>query len=136
MYFSPRENAFYPEEFLESYEQANSLPDDLIFVGGEIFSMFTAVPPEGKIRGVVDGMPCWVDMPSPSPEQQKISAEQKKDALIDEARAVISIWQTELLLGTISDDDKSSLIKWIAYIKALQEVDISHAPDVNWPEVP
>ncbi|HAV8470759.1 TPA: tail fiber assembly protein, partial [Escherichia coli] len=45
-------------------------------------------------------------------------------------------WQTELQLGIISDDDKASLINWLSYIKDIQAVDTSSAPDINWPESP
>lgn len=63
-------------------------------------------------------------------------AEQQKAALLAEAQATISIWQTELQLGIISDDDKASLISWLSYIKGLQAVDTDAAPDINWPVVP
>lgn len=64
------------------------------------------------------------------------AAEQKKAALLVEAQATISLWQTELQLGIISDDDKASLIAWMNYIKSVQAVDTSAAPDINWPEKP
>ncbi|MCM7155143.1 tail fiber assembly protein [Enterobacter roggenkampii] len=64
------------------------------------------------------------------------AAEQKKAALLVEAQATISLWQTELQLDIISDEDKASLIAWMSYIKAVQAVDTSAAPDINWPEKP
>lgn len=64
------------------------------------------------------------------------AAEQQKAALLAEAQATISLWQTELQLGIISDEDKASLIAWMNYIKAVQAVDTSTAPDINWPEKP
>ncbi|QLR26223.1 MULTISPECIES: tail fiber assembly protein [unclassified Citrobacter] len=64
------------------------------------------------------------------------AAEQQKAALLAEAQATISFWQTELQLGIISDEDKASLIAWMNYIKAVQAVDTSGAPDINWPEKP
>lgn len=63
-------------------------------------------------------------------------AEQQKAALLLEAQATISIWQTELQLGIISDEDKASLIAWMNYIKAVQAVDTSKAPDIIWPDKP
>ncbi|HBA8350087.1 TPA: tail fiber assembly protein, partial [Escherichia coli] len=36
----------------------------------------------------------------------------------------------------ISDGDKESLIAWVQYIKAVQAVDTSTAPDITWPEIP
>lgn len=64
------------------------------------------------------------------------AADQKKAALLAAARSTISLWQTELQLGIISDDDKASLISWLSYIKNLQVVDTSTAPDINWPAPP
>ena len=64
------------------------------------------------------------------------AAEQKKSALLLGAQATISLWQTELQLGIISDEDKASLIAWMNYIKAVQVVDTSKAPDITWPGKP
>lgn len=64
------------------------------------------------------------------------AAEQQKAALLLEAQATISLWQTELQLGIISDEDKASLIAWMNYIKAVQAVDISKAPGITWPDKP
>lgn len=64
------------------------------------------------------------------------AAEQQKAALLVDAQATISPWQAELQLGIISDEDKASLIAWMNYIKAVQAVDTSAAPDINWPEKP
>ncbi|HCN9179094.1 TPA: tail fiber assembly protein [Escherichia coli] len=64
------------------------------------------------------------------------AAEQQKTARLLEAQETISLWQTELQLGIISDDDKASLISWLSYIKALQTVDTDAASDINWPISP
>jgi len=63
-------------------------------------------------------------------------AEQKKTQLLSEAKNTISLWQTELQLGIISDDDKARLIAWLQYIRLLQAVDTVTAPDINWPQQP
>lgn len=64
------------------------------------------------------------------------AAEQQKAALLAEAQTTISLWQTELQLGIISDEDKASLIAWMNYIKAVQAVDTSKAPKITWPDKP
>ena len=64
------------------------------------------------------------------------AAEQQKAALLLEGKATIGLWQTELQLGIISDEDKASLIAWVNYIKAVQAVDTSTAPGITWPEKP
>lgn len=61
-YFSPSKNSFYPSEFFSAYEEAGTLPEDLVEVSEEIFNEYILQPPEGKIRGVVGGMPAWVDV--------------------------------------------------------------------------
>lgn len=64
------------------------------------------------------------------------SAARQKSALISEANGVTQAWQTQLLLGIITDEDKSILIRWMKYIQRLQATDITNAPMVNWPEKP
>ncbi|TLU69599.1 tail fiber assembly protein [Enterobacter sp. MF024] len=64
------------------------------------------------------------------------AAERHRAALLIEAQATIGFWQTELQLGVISDGDKASLIAWMNYIKAVQAVDTSNAPDITWPDKP
>ncbi len=64
------------------------------------------------------------------------AAEQQKAALLLEAQATIRLWQTELQLGIISDEDKARLIAWMNYIRAVQAVDTSKAPDITWPDKP
>lgn len=64
------------------------------------------------------------------------AAEQQKAHLLKAANSKISLWQTELQLGIISDDDKASLIAWIGYIKAVTATDTSTTPDIEWPVQP
>ncbi|EFN8263350.1 tail fiber assembly protein [Escherichia coli] len=78
----------------------------------------------------------WVTDKDAQKNGQVKEAEQKKSALLSEAQSAISLWQTELQLGIISDDDKASLIAWMKYIQALNAIDTSTAPDIEWPERP
>ncbi|WP_315707539.1 tail fiber assembly protein [Brenneria uluponensis] len=64
------------------------------------------------------------------------AAEQKKSALLTEAQGRILNWQTDLLLGIISDSDKNNLMAWRIYMKNLESIDINHAPDIVWPDHP
>lgn len=64
------------------------------------------------------------------------AAEQQKAALLAEAQTTISLWQTELQLGIISDEDKVTLINWLTYIKLLQAVETSTVPYISWPPAP
>ncbi|CAH6661969.1 tail fiber assembly protein [Pseudocitrobacter vendiensis] len=136
-WFSPENNAFYPVALKNDYLIAGTLPDDLIEVSDNVFMEYSGTPPEGKVRGVAeDGYPIWVYLPPLTPEEEAEAAAQRKAALLAEAQGAISIWQTELQLGIISEDDKASLISWLAYIKELQTVDTDAAPNINWPTAP
>ncbi|MEY5158749.1 tail fiber assembly protein, partial [Salmonella enterica subsp. enterica serovar Corvallis] len=69
-------------------------------------------------------------------------AETTRQKLLDAANSTIADWRTELALGEISDDDKASLTKWMAYIRALKTLDLSGVKDaatftaIRWPELP
>lgn len=93
------------------------------------------VAPSDELYIWVDGR--WVLYSDTTTTEQKIAeSESAKASLLATARETINEWQSELMIGTITDDDKAQLIKWLAYIKALKAVDTSTAPDITWPEVP
>ncbi|HCD1227728.1 TPA: tail fiber assembly protein [Citrobacter freundii] len=75
-------------------------------------------------------------VPEPTPEEQRAAAEQFRDGLLQNANKVTADWRTELALGIISDEEKAKLILWMQYIKAVKAVDVSTAPDIDWPEKP
>lgn len=75
----------------------------------------------------------WVTDADAQKSGRVAAAQQKKASLLAEAQSIISLWQTELQLGIISDNDKTSLIAWMKYIQALNAVDTSTAPDIEWP---
>lgn len=78
----------------------------------------------------------WVTDAVAQKSGQVAVAEQKKAALLAEAQSTISLWQTELQLDIISDEDKVKLIAWMKYIQVLQKVDTATAQDISWPEPP
>ncbi|MGL5005809.1 MAG: tail fiber assembly protein [Plesiomonas sp.] len=64
------------------------------------------------------------------------NAEAEKIKLLSIAQQTISIWQTQLQLGMISDSNKQKLIEWMKYIEAVQAVDTNAAPNITWPVRP
>lgn len=107
---------------------------------GDIFADYTTVSIDGLTAGIgwsYDGkMFTAPPVPELTREEYVGQAESTKAGLLSSARMTISIWQSELLLGSISDADKASLVAWLAYIKAVEATDTSTAPDINWPEPP
>lgn len=72
MFYSPTTNAFYDPRLKSRYEAAGTWPDDAIEVPSETFRTYgQGQAPEGKMRGAVDGMPAWVDVPAPPFQDQK-----------------------------------------------------------------
>lgn len=83
-----------------------------------------------------DGKFIAPSVPEPTPEEHLAAAERFRDGLLQNANKVTADWRTELALGIISDDDKANLILWMQYIKAVKAVDVSTAPDIDWPAKP
>ncbi|WFX59467.1 tail fiber assembly protein [Enterobacter roggenkampii] len=132
--WSPSKNAFIPAGMVEDYRNAGWDIDELIPVDDAVFAEYSATPPDGKIRGIsATGLPEWTDAPQLTTDEQIALAERKRQTLLAQANEITADWRTELSLGIIDDDDKTQLTAWMKYIKAVKAVDISTAPDVNWP---
>ncbi len=100
------------------------------------YSALFAAQQAGKvIANDGQGNPVAIDEPAPTEAELQSAAVYQKQRLLDSALQVTSIWQSELLLGAISDTDKASLTAWIAYVKAVQAVDTTKLP-VTWPTQP
>ncbi|UXY12110.1 tail fiber assembly protein [Kosakonia sp. ML.JS2a] len=78
----------------------------------------------------------WVTDSTAQHDAQIASAEQKKTQLLNAAKNTISLWQTALQLGRLSEANKARLIAWMDYIDAVQAIDSAQAPDINWPAQP
>ena len=69
-------------------------------------------------------------------EEMAFDAEQERISRLTHAYNVVADWRIDLFLGTISDEDKESLIAWMQYIKDVKAIDTSKAPDIIWPDAP
>ncbi len=58
--------------------------------------------------------------------------------LIDEANAYMNSkqWPGKAAIGRLKGDDLAQYNLWLDYLDALEAVDTSNAPDINWPERP
>ncbi|MEX6151118.1 tail fiber assembly protein [Providencia hangzhouensis] len=74
--------------------------------------------------------------PPVSKEQLIAEAEQKKQSLLSEANNSIAPLQDAVDLGMATDEEKAQLTAWKTYRVSLNRVDISTAPDIDWPEKP
>jgi len=76
--------------------------------------------------------------PGPTYNQEELTAqaEAQKQALLMQANTYTQPWQTQLLLGIISDADKASLTTWMKYYQEVQAINTEEAPDIKWPDIP
>lgn len=136
-YYSPSTDAFIYESLIEEYSKAGTLPGDLTEVNDGIYQQFAAEnPPEGKRRGSMNGMPAWIDIPPPTKAEFIATAEAEKAFRLEKIVEKTDIWRTQLELGMLKDSDKESLVKWMGYAQTLQDLDLSTAPDIEWPSIP
>lgn len=65
-----------------------------------------------------------------------VMAETERSERIAYVMDKISLWQTKLQLTVITEDEKADLLIWLKYIDDVKAVDVSAAPDIDWPEPP
>ncbi|WP_246316649.1 tail fiber assembly protein [Scandinavium goeteborgense] len=97
----------------------------------------TQPTPDGKIwASDAQGYPQLIDIPPPTHAELVVEADAEKASRIAEANSVTQMWQTQLMLGIITPEDKEKLTAWMVYAQAVQAVDTSTAPDITWPDKP
>ncbi|EHT2437098.1 tail fiber assembly protein [Escherichia coli] len=135
--FSADKNAFFPVELKIAYQESGEWPGDGIEIDDTVAAEFMKEAPEGKYRGVIDGMPAWGDIPPPTHEELITIAEQVRQQLLTHADAVMLDWRTELMLDEISDTNRAKLSAWLAYKNEVKAVDVTTNPEhINWPVPP
>ncbi|ENO7479190.1 tail fiber assembly protein [Citrobacter amalonaticus] len=136
--WSAKYNAFFPIEMLHAYQSSWDDLSDLIDINDTVEAEFNGEPPEGKVRGVVDNMPAWVSAPPPTKVELIADAEAEKQHLIAQANAYMNSkqWPGKAAMGRLKDEEKVQYITWLDYLDALEAVDTSSAPDINWPVPP
>ncbi|QLO96997.1 tail fiber assembly protein [Enterobacter hormaechei] len=115
------------------YSTTDGMPSTIDYIG-PVHDGYTTTTPSGPYDKW-DGEK-WVTDTDAQHAADVEAADQQKAVLLTQAQETISFWQTELQLGIISDEDKESLIAWMNYIKSVQAVDTSKAPDITWPVPP
>ncbi|WP_337050173.1 tail fiber assembly protein [Serratia fonticola] len=131
--FSATTVAFYPIAMLELYEQAGTLPADLVDVTDEDYQTFIGLPPAGKMRGSKGKKPAWVDMPAPTEEEVRQRSATQQGRLLNDAYAAMKPLELAVKLGMATDEEKARLDAWERYTVLLNRVDIDKPV---WPDRP
>ncbi|MCJ8600979.1 tail fiber assembly protein [Klebsiella pneumoniae] len=76
--------------------------------------------------------------PEPTQEELRFEAGLKRARLIADAQDHINgkQWPSKLQLGRLSEEEKVQFNLWLDYLDALTSVDVSDAPDIEWPQSP
>ena len=131
--WSAKYNAFFPIEMLPAYQSSWDDLSDLIDIDDTVEAEFNGEPPEGKMRGVVDGMPAWVDVPLPTYEEKIADAEAMKLSLKDNADSEIA-WRLDAVdAGIATNEETAALAEWKKYRVLLMRVDTAKP---EWPTPP
>ena len=132
-------NKFYAYSLKESYEASENWPDAGVDVDEELHTEFSGIPPIGKIRITgEDGFPLWADIPAPTHEELVSVADDEKQRLIDNANAFINSkqWPGKAAIGRLKTTELAQYNLWLDYLDAIESINTSAAPDINWPEIP
>lgn len=78
----------------------------------------------------------WVTDKAAKKESDIATAETQKQYLIAEVHTETEMLRAKLALKRIKPDEETLLIAWLDYLDLLEAVDISLAPDINWPQKP
>ena len=68
-------------------------------------------------------------------EEQRQQAENEKQSLLQLVRDKTQLWDSQLRLGIISDENKQKLTEWMLYAQKVESTDTSGLP-VTFPEQP
>lgn len=135
--FSPAQNMICARALKNDYVLAGTWPADALALEGAIAIEFMGEAPQGKIMAAgPDKFPVWADVPPLTPVELIEQAGQYRNSLLSTAQDTISIWQTKLLLGRLSDSEKKSLNSWLDYIDEVEAIDTSTTTEIIWPNDP
>lgn len=136
-FYSIESNAFYAGSMREVYKSAGSWPEDAIEINETLYQNLLKGQEEGRvITPDASGQPQLSEPPKPSPEELMAQIERIRAELFKEANTRITPLQDADELGIASADEKEKLTCWKRYRVMLNRLDLSKAPDIQWPEKP
>ena len=135
--YDSKSNTFYPLILKSEYISSRLWPENGVEVSEDTFTEYqTPAPGKERIAGN-DGYPAWGDIPPPTKEDLAHNAENDRQRRLAHADAMMLDWRTELMLGEISDVNRTKLSAWMAYKSEVKAVDVTTDPEhVNWPIPP
>ncbi|MBY7204509.1 tail fiber assembly protein [Escherichia coli] len=130
-FYSQKENGFFTD--------LNKAPSDAVEITTDEWLLLLDGQDNGmKIVSNQEGYPVLTEQPPLSKENLIALAELKKGKLINEANEHMNSrqWPGKAAIGRLKGDELEQYNLWLDYLDALELVDISSAPDIEWPTPP
>ncbi|KSY70180.1 hypothetical protein APU11_10950 [Enterobacter sp. 50793107] len=119
------------------YRSAGSWPDNYVTVLDDDYESLMAGQAVGKmIVSDNNGYPVLTEPPEPTHEEQVNQASSQKLFLMKTANEIITPLEDAVELGIATDEEAATLLLWKRYRVLLNRLDLSKAPDIQWPERP
>lgn len=110
-YYSASENGFMPADMKVVYELAGTFPSDSILVDQSTYEQFTKLPPDGKMRGSIDGFPAWVDTPSPqNSDLRKAALAELSRVYQDDIEHLNRAWLAAAVNDGVNETEKKDVV--------------------------
>lgn len=137
-YYTAEFNSFISESYkTDGTYTDETWPEDAVLCTDDEVAMYHGtIAPTDKQLGAVDRRPVWVDTPPPTREQLISLAEQQKNQLRKAADSEIAWLQDAVDAGIATDEETALLAGWKKYRVLLMRVDMTKAPDIEWPPLP
>lgn len=136
-FYSASTGGFYPVSLKIDYEIAGTWPSDAVAVVGEDMAELQAGQSVGKlITSNEQGYPVLTDPKPLTPEQLQQQAKTQQIALMNEAGEAIAPLQDAVDLDEATPEELARLKKLKQYRVALNRLDLTTAPDIDWPQKP
>ena len=139
-YFVPSQLTFIPLEWAHdgTYTDDKWPSDAVLLSEEETAEYWLVVPPDSKKLGVINNRPAWVDIPPPTLEELIAIAELEKQRRIKAANDYMNSkqWPGKAAIGRLKGDELVQYNQWLDYLYALEVVNPSTVPDIEWPTKP
>ncbi|NIF30571.1 tail fiber assembly protein [Enterobacter sp. Cy-643] len=130
-FYSKKENGFFID--------AEYAPDDSVEISAERWSELLKGQEKGLfISGDKNGEPVLLEKPPLTHDNLIHMEEMNKNFYILKANEFINNkqWPGKAVIGRLKDDERMQYNLWLDYLDALEAVDTSSAPNIEWPTAP
>lgn len=135
--YRPMTGAFYNDALEADYRAAGTWPGFYVRVADADYHVLMAGQATGKV--IAPDKRCYpvlVEPPAPTLEERVRQASTEKASLMKVASEALTPLLDAQELGIATDDELAALERWRLYRVMLNRLDISTAPDIQWPELP